>query len=101
LWEFPGGKCEPGESLEDCMKRELLEELAIRADVGTEVLSASHDYPDRRVVLHFLACTTADEPSPQMGQEMRWVARGALAKLAFPPADAELIEILTRGEIAS
>ena len=56
-WEFPGGKCEPGESLQACMARELREELGVEARVGEEVLVTSHDYPDRRVELHFLRCT--------------------------------------------
>jgi mutator protein MutT len=94
LWEFPGGKCNPGESLADCMTRELSEELGINAAVGDELLTTSHDYPDRRVELHFLRCQTDDEPIARLGQEMRWVNRSDLGELEFPPADAELIRLL-------
>jgi 8-oxo-dGTP diphosphatase len=94
-WEFPGGKCEPGETLAQCMVRELREELAVYAEVRGEVLTTAHDYPDRRVELHFLRCRIMGEPRPQQGQEMRWVARSALPGLQFPPADAELIQVLT------
>lgn len=95
LWEFPGGKCESGESLAACLARELREELAVDALVGPEVLKTSHDYPERRVELHFLACTITAEPVPQQGQELRWVARHELPTLRFPAADDELIALLT------
>jgi 8-oxo-dGTP diphosphatase len=94
LWEFPGGKCDPGESLAACLRRELREELAVDASIGAELYSVTHDYPDRRVELHFLQCALAGEPLPQMGQEMRWVTRADLASLEFPPADEEFIQRL-------
>jgi 8-oxo-dGTP diphosphatase len=93
-WEFPGGKCEDGEGLTACLERELHEELGIRARVGTEVFSTRHEYPGRHVQLHFFACESADEPVARLGQEMQWVAREALGALEFPPADAQLIDIL-------
>ena len=96
VWEFPGGKCDTDESLSACMARELREELGIEARVGSELFTTTHDYPDRRVELHFFECSTMDNPSPLLGQEMRWVARDELAELEFPPADAELIEMLRR-----
>jgi 8-oxo-dGTP diphosphatase len=95
-WEFPGGKCEPHESLAACMAREIREELAAGVEVGEEILATSHDYPDRRVELHFLRCTLVGTPVPQQGQELRWIARDELASLEFPPADAELIRVLGR-----
>jgi mutator protein MutT len=95
-WEFPGGKCDAGESLAACMRRELREELNVDASVGPELLTVAHEYPDRRVELHFLPCAVHGEPVARLGQEMRWVARGELSALSFPPADAELIRRLTR-----
>ena len=97
-WEFPGGKCEPGESLDDCLRRELVEELGADAEIGDELLAVTHTYPDRRVELHFIACTLIGTPSPLLGQEMRWVARADLRSLKFPPADDELIARLERDE---
>jgi 8-oxo-dGTP diphosphatase len=93
-WEFPGGKCEPGESLPACLARELREELDVEVIVGAEIFATAHQYPDRLVELHFLRCDLRGEPAPQLGQEVRWVAREALTGLAFPPADQELIRIL-------
>jgi len=95
-WEFPGGKCDEGETLSACLIRELREELSVDASVGREVLAITHDYPDRRVELHFLHCTLHGEPAPQLGQEMRWVSRDELGELEFPPADAALITELRR-----
>jgi mutator protein MutT len=94
VWEFPGGKCDAGESLASCMARELREELAIETIVGAEIFATAHEYPDRRVELHFFECESADEPSAVLGQEVRWVGRDELALLEFPPADAELIRML-------
>ena len=96
-WEFPGGKCEPGESLSSCAARELMEELNVSARVGAERLATAHNYADRRVELHFLNCEIDGDPEPQLGQEMRWATRQELSELSFPPADAELIGVLTRG----
>jgi 8-oxo-dGTP diphosphatase len=56
----------------------------------------THTYPERSVELHFFRCELLGEPSPQLGQELRWVRRADLAALEFPPADAELIRILTQ-----
>lgn len=94
-WEFPGGKCDPGESHEECLRREMREELAVDTIVGDEIFTITHAYPERTVELHFRRCTLNGTPSPQIGQEMRWVKREELATLEFPEADRELIEKLT------
>ena len=97
LWEFPGGKCDAGESLEVCLVRELREELDVEARTGPEIFTTTHDYPERRVELHFIRCELMGEPQPLLGQAMRWVAREELTSLSFPPADAELIDMLKWG----
>lgn len=96
-WEFPGGKCEPGESHAACLAREIEEELGVEATVGTLVLSTRHSYPEKTVELHFYECTLEGEPLPLLGQQMRWVPRDDLRALEFPAADAELIELLSAG----
>ncbi len=96
-WEFPGGKCLPGEPLEACMARELLEELDVHAAVADEMFATSFEYSDRRVELHFFRCTLTSAPTPVLGQEMRWATRSELGTLAFPPADAAFIATLAEG----
>ena len=96
LWEFPGGKCDKDETLQDCLVRELLEELAVPSRAGDELFTTTHAYPERSTELHFFRCELLGEPHPQLGQEMRWVPREELAVLEFPPADAELIALLRR-----
>ena len=95
-WEFPGGKCEPGEAHESCLAREILEELNVASEVGEELLVTEHAYPSRTVRLHFRWCRIAGEPTAVMGQEMRWIAREELGELQFPDADRELISLLQK-----
>ena len=94
FWEFPGGKCEPGEDHESCLRREIDEELGADVRVGRKIFEVAHEYPDRAVELHFFDCELIGEPVARLGQEVRWVAAGELDTLEFPPADAELIRIL-------
>ena len=96
-WEFPGGKCDADEPLVACLEREIAEELDTRARVGDEIHRVAHEYRERIVELHFFRCELLGEPRPALGQEMRWVARAELAALEFPPADAELIVMLSKG----
>jgi 8-oxo-dGTP diphosphatase len=98
LWEFPGGKCEEGETHVSSLKREIAEELTTGVVVGREVFTITHTYPDRVVELHFFECRLTGSPVAALGQEMRWVSREELRSLPFPPADEELIRRLTQGK---
>lgn len=98
LWEFPGGKVEHGESVEDSLVREIREELGCDVTVERPLLITHHTYTDLHVELHFFAVSLGGEPAPQLGQEMRWVPRQQLATLELPEADADLVALLTSGD---
>jgi A/G-specific adenine glycosylase len=95
LWEFPGGKQEPGEAIEATIVRELREELAIEAEVGEELISIEHAYSHKRLrfVVH-LCRWYGGEPQPLASQQVRWVAPQALADYPFPAANARIIAAL-------
>ncbi len=95
LWEFPGGKCHVGEDHEACLAREMREELAVEVAIERKILEVAHEYPDRMIELHFYACRLHGEPAPQLGQDMMWVTRADLRQLEWPPADTELITMLS------
>lgn len=99
FWEFPGGKVHDGEAHSDALAREILEELGSSVTVGVEVFSTEHRYEDRRVVLCFHRCVLQGDPSPRLGQEIRWVAKSDLRTLRFPPADEQLVDRLVNGRI--
>jgi 8-oxo-dGTP diphosphatase len=96
FWEFPGGKIANGESHAEALIREIREELDSDVEVGPLVFETKYDYADRSISLHFYRCGLRGVPRPLLGQRMRWVPRNELRGLEFPPADADLIRLLTR-----
>ena len=92
LWEFPGGKVDAGESLEACLRRELVEELGAKFTVGEKVETIRWDYPELTVVLHFFrASLESGRITPLERQAMAWVEAERLGEYEFPPADRALI----------
>jgi mutator protein MutT len=95
LWEFPGGKREPGETLEACLRRELIEELGADFTIGEKVETVTWRYPDKTVSLHFYRCRlSAGAIVPLQRQAVAWVEAGRLADYDFPPADRALLDRL-------
>lgn len=94
LWEFPGGKREPHETFEQCLARELREELGIDADIGALVESLTHAYPEKTVHLRFFRCAmqaASAAPRPLHCDALAWVTARELAHHEFLAADARLI----------
>lgn len=99
FYEFPGGKCEPGETPEQCVLRELREELGIRCRTFDRIHRLDHDYPDKSVRVIFIRCAMTPDsplPEPRDGQDIRWISTGALAGEHFLPADLPLAELMSK-----
>jgi 8-oxo-dGTP diphosphatase len=95
LWEFPGGKCEPGESPEAALIRELQEELGITVQVGEPLINVPQRYPDKRLRLDVRRVTAWDGiPRGVEGQALAWVAPGKLVRYPMPPADRPVVAML-------
>ena len=95
LWEFPGGKRHLNETFEDCLKRELREELGIEVVVKELVETLTHEYPEKVVHLQFFKCVwQLHEPRALGCQDFVWVGKGQLGAYAFPDADKRLLERL-------
>jgi 8-oxo-dGTP diphosphatase len=102
LWEFPGGKREPGESFEACLAREVREELGVEVTVGEEVRQVRHGYPDRTVEIRFFRCRVVEgEPRAVQVADIAWVPPAELARYPFPPADEEIVRELSGSSAAS
>lgn len=95
LWEFPGGKVECDESSEECLRRELREELGIEVEVHELVETIRHDYPEKSVQLRFFRCSLLENEPTAIGcATIAWVNAAQLANYEFPAADARLLEQL-------
>lgn len=100
LWEFPGGKVEPGESDEAALAREGREELDVELAVGRRLWSTSHEYPDLVVQLElFAADIVVGEPKALGAQAIRFATPVEMQALPFCEADIPLLESLVRGEV--
>jgi mutator protein MutT len=92
LWEFPGGKREPGESHEACLARELREELGVVVSVGQVLEDLTHTYPEKTVHLKFFLCRLeSGEPQPLGCAAIKWINRTELDAHDFPAVDARLL----------
>jgi 8-oxo-dGTP diphosphatase len=97
LWEFPGGKVEPGETPEQCIIRELHEEIGIETDIPclAPLTFASHSYDDFHLLMPLFVCRRfRGIAQPREGQALKWVRPKQMREYPMPPADAPLIPFL-------
>ncbi len=92
LWEFVGGKVEPGETKQQALIRECQEELAITLSVGDEVMDVIHEYPDITVHLTLFNATVAEgEPQKLEHNDIKWITPSEIYDYEFCPADEEIL----------
>ena len=97
LWEFPGGKQEPGESLQECLARELMEELGIEVQVQEPFITVEHNYRDLSITLNTFHCRIVrGKPRAIACADWRWVEINELADYVFPAADKRVIAELQK-----
>ena len=97
LWEFPGGKQNKQENIEETVKRELREELGVEVQIVRPLMKLDHAYSHFKITLHAYICRLVDQnadPSPKSSQQIRWVAPGELEEYPFPKANRRLTEKL-------
>jgi len=95
LWEFPGGKQETGETLPECLRREIREELGLEIEVGEQLTTVKHSYTHFKITLHAFACHLVSGQPQKLGvADWRWVTLPELDTFAFPRTDLKIIETL-------
>ena len=94
LWEFPGGKVEPGETPEAALVRELREELSVEATVGAAIICVDWAMPDKLLLLDVREVAHQGVPRGVEGQALAWVPLHKLGDYPMPPADRPVVEVL-------
>src|SRR5580658_6035398 len=97
-WEFPGGKCDPGETPEDCLIREVREETGIEVEILKPWPPINYTYAHAAVrIFPFICRHKAGNPRPISTSEIRWIRTDELSEYRFPPANNGLLQEVLRG----
>jgi len=102
FWELPGGKLEPGETAEQCLRRELVEELSLDVDVVERLCVHTHHYPRATIELHVFICAAKSEPIPnECHDRVAWADLDTLKEFEWAPADLPAVNALVeRGHLS-
>lgn len=101
LWEFPGGKVEAGETIEECIKREVKEELDIKIEVGDRLTTITHEYETFKVTLYVHDCQyLSGKPQPLECEVIEWVKPAQMNQYQFPQANLQIINLLQQRDLS-
>ena len=100
LWEFPGGKREKGESPEECLEREIKEEMGVTINILKKIMTIKHTYTQFRVTLHAFTCELQSKQiRPTECQQWKWVSLSNLKKYPFPAANVKIVKHITQNKL--
>ena len=97
-WEFPGGKQEPGETMPECLYRELKEEFGLETEIGDFIMTSPYDYETGSIVLHayFVSAPDAEIKKLDAHEQYKWVTPSELSDYEFAPADRPIVAALLK-----
>ena len=94
-WEFPGGKRKLNETIQECLEREIREELGITVEVGRCIMAVPHEYELKKITLYLFNClSSSGRPKALESQEIQWAKPGELGRYQFSPPDQKALKFI-------